>query len=132
LSLMMLCFMNFALLFFGIIISGWAGAVVLLGAIGTCLWLAQGVYHLKTSAWWGVLVLLFLGVVSQLLTYSRIDVMDYYVEMGYSDRMLLQLNNMEWINATSFNVLAVIYSIPTLIFLLFLNPYFKTNVPDRS
>lgn len=127
LSMMMLCFMNFALPFFGVIISGWAGAVVLLGAIGICLWLAQGVHSLKPWAWWGTVGLLLLGVVSQLITYSRIDIMDYYVEMGYSDRMLLQLNNMEWINASSFNIMAVVYAAPALIFLLFLKRYFRLS-----
>ncbi|MDF7801018.1 hypothetical protein P4C99_16195 [Pontiellaceae bacterium B1224] len=127
LSMMMLCFMNFALPFFGIIISGWAGAVVLAGLIGLCLWLAQGVHRLKASAWWGVLALLLLGLVSQLITYARIDIMDYYVDMGYSDRMLLQLNNMEWVNSTSFSMMALIYAAPVVIFLLFLKRYFKSS-----
>jgi hypothetical protein len=127
LSLMMLCFSNFALPFWGIIISGWVGAVVLLGCVGLCLWLAQGVYHLRLSAWWGVLTLLLLGLVSQLVTYSRIDIMDYYVEMGYSDQMLLQLNNMEWISGTMFNAMAIFYSAPGFIYLLFLKRYFKSG-----
>ncbi|MDF7823535.1 hypothetical protein P4B35_05880 [Pontiellaceae bacterium B12227] len=130
-SLLMLIFMNCALPFWGIIVSGWAGAVVLLLVVGACLALAQGAHNMRPWAWWGVLALLLIGLASQLITYGRIDVMEYYRAMGYTDEMLLQLSKMEWVNSTSFNLMALFYSAPGFIYLLFIKRYFKSTEQER-
>ena len=119
--------MNFATPFFGTIISGWPGAVVLLCSLGILISLAVGVYKLRLGAWWGALAMLLLGTLSQLITYSRSDIMDYYVAMGYSDQMLLQLNQMDWMNGQIFSIMAVGYAVSGVIYLLFLRRYFTAR-----
>ncbi len=126
-SMTMLCFVHCAIPFFGIILSGWAGAIVLLGGFGICGLLAVGVFKLRPAAWWGTLALLLLGVTSQMITYSRIDMADYYMAIGYTDQMLQQMTNMGW-SGTTFQIMGVIYALPALAYLLWLKRYFKTNL----
>lgn len=125
-SMTMLCFVNFAIPFFGIILSGWAGAIGLLCGFGICGLLAVGVFKRRPAAWWGTLAMLLLGVSSQMITYSRIDMMDYYAAMGYADQMLQQMKTVGW-SGTTFQIMGVIYALPALACLLWLKRYFRTD-----
>ena len=124
-SILMMSVFNFAMPFFGTVVSGGQGAIVLLGCSAICITLAFGVHKLRPAAWWGVLVMLCLGVVSQWITYSRIDLMDFYKAMGYSEPMLQQMRQMVWMDGSTYRVMAIGYAVPGLIYLLLLKRYFK-------
>jgi hypothetical protein len=123
-SFLMLMFMNCAVPFFGIIITGWQGAIVLLGCVAGCLLLAFGVYKLRQGAWWGMLVLLVLGCASQLITYRRIELLEYYDAMGYTDQIMQSVQKMDWLNGAGMSVMAMVYALPGLIYLLWVKRYF--------
>ncbi len=124
-SILMMGFMNFTMPFFGTLVSGWQGAIVLPGCSFICVALAFGVYKLRVAAWWGALTMLFLGTLSQLITYSRIDLMDFYEAMGYSEKMLQQIQSMNWVDSPMFGAMSIFYAVPGLIYLLLLKRYFK-------
>lgn len=123
----MLCFFHFAIPFFGTILSGWPGALIVFGILAICCSLAVGVFKVRPAAWWGVLAMLVLGVASQLITYGRIDMMDYYVAMGYTDQMLQQMKSLDWLNEKTFGIMTVFYVAPALVYLLWVKRYFKEN-----
>ncbi len=127
LSMAMLCFMNFSIPFFGIILSGGPGALALLLVMGIAGWMAVGVYRLRAAAWWCALFLLAIGLASQLITFGRIDLMEYYAALGYSDQMLQQVESMDWMNNATFEIMALVYALPAFIYLLWLKRYFEPN-----
>lgn len=131
-SSMMMAFMNFAIPVFGTILTGWKGAVVLLGVLGSCIALAVGVYRQRSAAWWGVLAGLFLSTASQLVTFSRVDLMEFYEAMGYSDQMLQQMQSMNWMDSSMFGVIAAVYAVPGFIYLLLIKRYFKKSTWDED
>lgn len=130
-SMAALCFFRFAMPFFGVILSGWPGALVVLGIMVICCSLAVSVFKLRPAAWWCALALLVLGMVSQLITFGRIDVMDYYVTMGYTDQMLQRMQNMDWMNGTTLGIMTGSYAVPALIYLLWVKRYFRKEEAQR-
>lgn len=73
---------------FGVVLTGWTGSLAM-AAIGV-LWigLSWGWYRLKPSAWWiSILVVAGLGI-SQVSTFSRVDLMEIYKGLGYPQAQL--------------------------------------------
>jgi hypothetical protein len=67
---------------FGVLISGAAGAVVILLIALVLAYLAWGTYRLQMAAWWGTLLLGIVGALNAVVTFSRTDLMEMYEKMG--------------------------------------------------
>jgi len=67
---------------FGVLISGAAGAVVILLIALVMAYLAWGTYRLKLAAWWGTLLFWIAGTLNMVVTFSRTDLMEMYEKMG--------------------------------------------------
>lgn len=77
--------------FFGTLISGIPGALFYLVVAGLFLYLARAAYRLNPRAWWLVLVIVVLFAASNLLTFSRVDLMEMYRLMGYPEGQIRQM-----------------------------------------
>jgi hypothetical protein len=79
--------------FFGRYLTGLAaaGCFVVLAVIDVCL--AVGIFHLRTYAWWLAVVFAFMRLVSMILTYSKVDPMQAYARMGWSDSQMEMMNS---------------------------------------
>ncbi len=119
--------MNFVLPLFGTLVSGWTGAAVLLVGVGICTSLIPGVYRSRSYAWWSVMILLVLSMLSQLITYSRIDPMEFYVRAGYSGQMLDLMQKQNWATAKTFSWMALLYGLPVLFYLAVIRGYFTSG-----
>ena len=127
LSFVMLSCMNFTVQAFGVLLTGWQGALVALCGAACCIWLSVGVFRMRPAAWWGVLALLAAAVVSQLITFGRIDMVDYYTALGYSDQMMLQMERSDLLDRAVFKGMAFAYAVPGFVFLLWVKRFFKTE-----
>ena len=55
-------------------------------ALATCgVVLAWGFYHLKREAWWGAVMLVAFFSLSNLVTFTQMDMMTFYEKMGYPE-----------------------------------------------
>ena len=80
-----------------------------------------------------MLLALSLGCLSQMLTFSRIDLLEFYEAMGYSDQMLQSIQKMDWMNGSLMSGMSLIYSIPALVYLLWIKQYFeKQNKGEKD
>jgi hypothetical protein len=86
---------NFMICFFGFILSGITGAIISLLIMILCLYLAYSSYKLKMKAWWGTLLLWLAGCTSMILTFSRVNLIEMYEKMGYSEQMIEIIRKME-------------------------------------
>jgi len=74
--------------FFGVILSGISGAIVALVMALLLGYAAWGAYKLDMKAWWCVLVVTVGWFLSSIITFSRVDMLTYYEQMGFGDQQL--------------------------------------------
>jgi len=82
-SMMLTPFYNSIVPFFGVLLSGIRGAVVVLVVILLFGYLAWGTYKLKMTAWWGTVVLTIVGAVSSIMTFSHVSLWELYEKMNF-------------------------------------------------
>lgn len=69
--------------FFGFLISGIPGAVIVVGIAVLLGFLARGTYKLNVNAWWGSFALMALGGISVIVTLSRVTIWEFYEKMNF-------------------------------------------------
>ena len=119
---------------FGIILSGVAGAAVilLLTLVNACL--AWGAYRLQMAAWWGMLLLYIVGILSTVVTLSQMDLMELYEKMRIPESQLAMMRKSGMIEMMSsplvFSMVLVCW-IGLLGYLLYVRRYFVRHVEIR-
>jgi hypothetical protein len=74
--------------FFGILLKGVPGALVILGVTLLFAYLAWATYKLKMGAWWTTLAVYGVLGISTIVTFSRINMMEFYREMDVPEQQL--------------------------------------------
>jgi hypothetical protein len=67
---------------FGVLVTGWPGAALMLLGAAVSAWLARGVYRRSPTAWWATTVLLVLLGVSATATLQVLDAAAFYEAAG--------------------------------------------------
>ena len=88
LSMLLMGFYGWALPFFGLILTGMAGAGVALASMLLLGYVAWGAYRLNIRAWWCAMILAIAWGVSTGITFSRVTLMDFYERMNFSAQQL--------------------------------------------
>ena len=70
---------------FGVLVTGWGGALLLLLGAALSAWLARQIYRLSSAAWWITTLLLVLAGLSVAVTFQVVEPNEYYRAMGYPD-----------------------------------------------
>ena len=79
---------GFVVPFFGILLKGVAGALLILIISLLFAYLSWATYKLKMAAWWGTIAVYVLFGVSTIITFSRFSMLDFYREMNFPDEQL--------------------------------------------
>jgi hypothetical protein len=116
--------------FFGSFLSGPSGAVVYLVMAGVFAYATWAMYHLRWIGWWLVTVSMCLFAISAFLTYSRHNIDEVYVLMGYSDAELAQLRQFNFFQGKTMSWMTLVSMTPFLGYLLFLRRYFPSGKAD--
>ncbi len=103
---------------FGRLIGGLAGGVLMCVGAGIVAYLGRSTFRREMRGWWGTLVLMTLLGVSTIMTFLRVELVDYYRAMGYGDDQLEWLRQygdvgkapILWLTA-AFMILTVVYMI---------------------
>ncbi len=88
LSMPLTVFYGSAIPFFGSILTGLPGALVVLHLTLLAGYAAWGTYKLKIKAWWCAVLLIIAWASSAALTFSRISIMDFYEKMNFPEQQL--------------------------------------------
>lgn len=110
--------------FFGFLLSGLPGGTLTLVIIAVWVYCAWATYHLNTTGWWTVLITITALLVSAVLTFSRVDLMDMYRLMGYPEQQIELMQRYNYLGSRNMLVLMSIASLPFLGFLLYVKRYF--------
>lgn len=68
--------------FFGRILTGPPAIAVTVLIAVVAAWLAGLTYRLRMAGWWGTVLLVTIGALSTMLTFLRVDLVDFYEKMG--------------------------------------------------
>lgn len=128
-NMLLMGFYGWATPFFGIILTGTAGLATALVSILLLGYVAWGTYRLSIKAWWCAVVLSITWGMSNIITFSRVTLMDFCEKMNLSVQQLeiiKQFNHSElWIVLFS-----VLWVIVILAYLLYTRRYFTRKITE--
>ena len=87
-SMLLMGFYGWAIPFFGSILSGIAGAAVVLVVMLLFGYVAWGTYKLSIKAWWCAVLVITAWALSAGITFSRVNILDYYEKMNFPKQQL--------------------------------------------
>jgi len=129
-SIAWLIFLPAAVPFFGAILVGPMAVAVYLAF--TALWIYGGwaFYKLDRRGWWVILACMCAFAVSGFVTYSRHDVSELYVLMGYSKERIALMQKMSLFQGQAMAWLSIGGVIPMLGYMIYLRRFFwRTTSP---
>jgi hypothetical protein len=94
LSMMSLAASGCVVPFFGVLLSGIPGAIMLLVWMSAAAYLAWGTYRLQMAAWWGTLLWIIAWSASAVVTFSRVSMIEMYQKMGFPEAQLEMMRKM--------------------------------------
>ena len=122
---------NGAIPLFGTILSGFAGSIVWLVFAALLGYAAWSIYHLRVAGWWIVVSMLVVFTISNVITFSRIDLMALYREMGYPEDQLELLEKVNIFTPAQIVGWSVVWVVPILGYLIFIKKHFRRAVPTQ-
>ena len=87
-SMLFMGFYGWAIPFFGSILSGMKGAAVVLVVMLLFGYVAWGTYKLSIKAWWCAVLVIIAWALSAGITFSRVNILDYYEKMNFPEQQL--------------------------------------------
>lgn len=118
---------NGALPVFGTILSGLSGTLLALGLAGLWFWLGQSWYRVKAVGWWVLLVTLIILAVSNVVTFSRLDLMELYHKMGYPEAQIEMIRRQGIVSNGLMVWGSLVWLIPTLGYLFWVKRSFRSR-----
>ncbi len=109
---------------FGAIVSGWPGTL-LDGVLAVLwFWLGRLWYQLKPAGWWLFVAALVVLSLSNLMTFSHVDLMELYRKMGYPEAQLDLIRRQGWLSNRFLVWISVASLVPMLGYLLWVKGFF--------
>jgi len=115
--------------FFGIILSGTAGAILILVLILLFSYAAWGLYKLNIKAWWVTMLAIIGWSASTIITFSRVNIQDYYDKMGFSAQ---QLESVKQFNMQNMSWFFSLWAVAVIVYLLYIRKYFTANQQEDA
>jgi hypothetical protein len=104
---------NWAIPFFGVILTGISGAVVVLATVVLSAWLTRAIYLQQTWSWWAALGLAVVMTVAAVVTLLRVDVFELYEAMDYPAEQIEMLRELgiggHWLGVWPLLIFAAVY-----------------------
>ncbi len=122
---------NYVHPFFGTLFAGKSGLILWIMNALLCGILGVGLYKQKLTAWCGTLVYYALFTLSNILTFSKITMDDFYAAANCSDDIRLQMQQSAWLNEAWMIKHCLLFFLPMTAYLLFIKRYFKQPKPEE-
>lgn len=126
-SMLFMGFYGWAVPFFGTILDGMRGAVVAIIAMLLFGYIAWGLYKLDIKAWCGSVLLTVAWFVSTGVTFSRVDMMDYYRKMNFPEEQIEFMKQYSMPQLSSMTWFFILWFIGFAGYLIYIRKYFKKS-----
>jgi hypothetical protein len=129
-SMPLLAFYRWTTPFFGFVLSGIPGAVVVLIYALLFAYAAWGIYKLQIKAWWCGFLLTIVSWASMGITFSRVSLLEFYEQMNIPKKSLEIMQEFSMLHDTTMYLIVWgIMAIGFLGFILYTKRYFKPSAP---
>lgn len=115
-SMLLMGFYHWAIPFFGVVLSGTAGALAAMVVLLLSAYVARGAYRLSLRAWWCSILLVIAWTLSACITFSRVSLLEFYEKMNFPEQQLDMMRQLTVPQST----LALVFGLWVVVFLGFL------------
>jgi MFS family permease len=115
--------------FFGTLLTGLPGSILVVGIAGFMFWIGWSFYRQKIAGWWALLVMMVVFGISNYVTFSRIDAMEIYRKMDYPQSQIDLIEQQGWFTSDFMMWNALIWVVPMLLYLLWIKRFFRATNP---
>lgn len=116
---------NGVMMFFGTIVSGLTGSMLYWALAALWLYAAWAVYRIQLAGWWTTLVSYFLFCTSFVFTVLRIDPIEMYARMGYTEEQLEAIRQLNSFTGPNFALWFTVMYLPLFAYLIYVKKFFK-------
>jgi hypothetical protein len=119
---------NWTIPFFGSLLSGTQGAIVILVLTLLLVYMAYGTYKLDIKAWWCALLIIIGWSLSTIITFSRVGIQAYYDKMGFSAQQLESMKQYGTIFGSNMVLFTSFWAIAVIVYLIYIRRYFTKSL----
>jgi len=130
-SLLLMGCYNWAIPFFGTILTGLPGATVILIVMSLSAYTAWGTYKLDINSWWCALLLTVVWFSSVAVTFSLTNIMDLYSMMDLPPQQLEIMEQYNMPNSSAMTAAFVLPAAALVAFLIYIKKYFKSQNAEQ-
>ncbi len=123
---------NWAIPFFGNILSGISGAVLVLILVLLLAYTAWGTFKLDMKAWWCALLVIVGWFLSAAITFSRGGLLTYYEKMDFPPQQLEMMKQYDIVSGSSISLLMALWIIAIILYLMYIRKYFVAASREKT
>lgn len=112
--------------FFGMLVSGLPGSLLMLAMAAGLAWMCRSWYRLQLAGWWALVAVTAIYTLSNLITFTRVEVTELYQKMGYSQAQIDLLQQQAWFSGNSLRYAGLIWLPLVFGYLLWVRRFFQT------
>jgi hypothetical protein len=109
---------------FGTLLSGVLGGLVCVALAALWFWLGWMFYKVRPAGWWILVGVMLLLILSNVLTFTRVDLMEMYQQMGYPEAQIEMIRKQGWLTNSTMLWWSVAAMVPILGYLLWVRRFF--------
>lgn len=120
-------FYGWTLPFFGSLVSGPIGVVIVFAIMLLFGYTAWGTYHLKIAAWWCAVLSIMIWGISGILTFSRVNLLELYKKMNLPAQQVELMQQTPLLQTPWMLLFCGAGLVITLAYLLYIRKYFTSQ-----
>jgi hypothetical protein len=113
--------------FFGVLLTGLPGSLVMLLMAGAFFWIGRSWYRQKVAGWWALLAVMIIFAISNAITFSRVDIVEVYQKLGYPQAQINLIRQQGWLTSGFMMWSSLIWVLPTLGYLIWAKRFFRAT-----
>lgn len=111
--------------FFGVLVTGWTGSILMLGMAALWIWLGYAWYQLRVLGWRVLAGVMAVFIISNFVTFSRVDMLEMYRAMGYSQAQVDLIRQQGFMSSELIRWSSVVWLILMFGYLFWVKRFFK-------
>ena len=112
--------------FFGALVTGLPGALLMLAMAAAFFWIGRSWYRQRVAGWWALLCGIIVFAISSAITFSRVDILEVYQKLGYPQAQIDLIQKQGWLTSEFMMWSSLIWVLPMLGYLLWAKRFFRT------